>query len=275
MFEGSVNGMKDRLMPIGFLPTEAASLAQAAYLPPEQQSVGSLQPIRPRPEISHVINHCVKALAGNHLGPKAHLTRVALWETVFGDDSWHEDIWYTPEDTAYKQTIKNLLSEPLVPGWNPSPQNPAAAQLPLLAPAPAPRMTAAVTTAAENRTSTSPGRKATIVAGVTSFLMASVNFLLLWGALLKADDPTSGIGYVGVLLILVATFALTGIGGVTACGITTKLARGMLLSFALVSAAGYMLVGISQMLLIDTLFFPALLNLLPTVLAAASAKAKP
>ena len=50
------------------------------------------------------------------------------------------------------------------------------------------------------------------------------------------------------------------------------LARRMLLLFALVSAIGYIMVGISEMILIDSLVVPGLLNLGLLILAAKAAK---
>lgn len=282
-------------MPVGFTPAEATALAQAAYLALERQAPGSLHPIRPRPEISHVINHCVSALAGNQFGPKAHLVRIALWEVVFGEDTWPESIEYSDEESTYKQLVQNLLTEPLVPGWQPeapapkpgiagapphgaAPKKmhqqprPESASVVSATPAPSSEASRAIRSPLAIPPDDRSGRGWTITAGVTALLMASFNFLMFLGSLMDADDPTGGPGYIGVFLIVIATFALTGIGGATTCGINTLLARRMLLLFALVSAIGYIMVGISEMILIDSLVVPGLLNLGLLILAAKAAK---
>lgn len=99
--DGAVSGMASRLMPVGFMPEEAQCLGQAAYLPPGQMAPNYPKPLRPRPEVSHLINLAINGLSQSPYGPRAHLGRIVLWESIFGEGSWHEELEYTEDERPW------------------------------------------------------------------------------------------------------------------------------------------------------------------------------
>lgn len=100
LLDGAVNGMMIRLTSAGFAPTEAFSLAQAAYIKAQNRDSSVLPTVVSRSEATWEIDQALKELGPYPMGVEAHRTRIKLWEKIFGFRSWHEPVdpleVYTP-----------------------------------------------------------------------------------------------------------------------------------------------------------------------------------
>lgn len=93
LLDGAVQGMKTRLLQVGYLPDEAFYIAQAAYLKPNKYAPDSPQPVLVRrKDVSWEVSQAMSLLGKYPMGPEAHRQRILLWEKIFGRGSWHEPI---------------------------------------------------------------------------------------------------------------------------------------------------------------------------------------
>lgn len=247
--DGAVSGMASRLMPLGFMPEEAQCLGQAAYLPTERIAPNYPKPLRPRPEVSHLINLAIKGLSQNPFGPRAHLGRIVLWESVFGEDSWHEEIEFTTEDREYMEVFQEALLGDLAPlpaGAGPQTvrhapvtfvASPApttrAVPAPVVQQAPlksAPQRPVLPTASAAQPVLHSKGRSLYIFVGVCAILLSGIHVIELVSLMLRLDPDSTSDARLGGLLLIPGAFGMLSIGGAAASGINTRSSKIMMLA---------------------------------------------
>ena len=234
-------------MPLGFMPEEAQCLGQAAYLPTVRITANYPRPLRPQPEVSHLINLAIKGLSQNPVGPRAHLGRIVLWESIFGYGTWHEQLEYTTEDREYMAVFQEALLGDLAPlPTLPEPQT--VEQVPVVvAASPAPTRVVPEPVIQQTPLKSEPpravlpaanfpqpkihnkGRGLFIFVGVCAVLFGGINVIALASLMLGLDPDSTDMDSLGGLLLIPGAFGMLSIGGAAASGVNTRVSKVMML----------------------------------------------